>query len=342
MTELAKGRTSLSIAHRLSTIINSDQIVVMKDGKVIENGTYKQLLDADAAFATMWKNQIFTDAERLALAQGSSSTSQAGSDLINLEEDGDDLISLEQTGEAENGLVVGNGKSEEPKKELADEDVAPSASSPQSPSTIKAGPKSPGPDGGGPEGYTTEPTDVEAPSTYADAVKITEPTAPHPPPDDVKEMSAGAADQSGPEITGPSTTDADVPSPRKPAPPLDPQRRVSLPPVSEPMSRSESTASRDSAPLLSRQSTGPLSDDKAQNRKTGEPEAKRKRLSSLKGFVRRISDQGVSRSTSARSVSGSSKGGAMGEVDEEVAAGAPKEETKENRKKQRLSMRREQ
>ncbi len=49
----AKGRSSLSIAHRLSTIINSDQIVVMKDGQVIENGGYKELLDMNGNFATM-------------------------------------------------------------------------------------------------------------------------------------------------------------------------------------------------------------------------------------------------------------------------------------------------
>jgi len=49
----AKGRSSLAIAHRLSTIINSDQIVVMKDGQVIENGAYKELLDLNGTFATM-------------------------------------------------------------------------------------------------------------------------------------------------------------------------------------------------------------------------------------------------------------------------------------------------
>jgi ABC-type proline/glycine betaine transport system ATPase subunit len=49
----AKDRSSLSIAHRLSTIINSDQIVVMKDGQVVEHGAYKELLDMNGAFAAM-------------------------------------------------------------------------------------------------------------------------------------------------------------------------------------------------------------------------------------------------------------------------------------------------
>lgn len=51
--ELALNRSSLSIAHRLSTIINSNVIVVMKDGKVIEQGNYHQLLDLGGQFSTM-------------------------------------------------------------------------------------------------------------------------------------------------------------------------------------------------------------------------------------------------------------------------------------------------
>lgn len=53
LTLQAKGRSSLSIAHRLSTIINSDQIVVMKDGQVIEHGGYKELLEQQGTFASM-------------------------------------------------------------------------------------------------------------------------------------------------------------------------------------------------------------------------------------------------------------------------------------------------
>ncbi|WWD16670.1 hypothetical protein CI109_101100 [Kwoniella shandongensis] len=62
---LAKGRSSLSIAHRLSTIINSDKIMVMKDGEVVECAPYKQLMEEDGAFAKMWKRQIYTEAELL-------------------------------------------------------------------------------------------------------------------------------------------------------------------------------------------------------------------------------------------------------------------------------------
>jgi len=41
---LLKGRTSFVIAHRLSTITNADKIVVIHDGKIIEQGTHTELL----------------------------------------------------------------------------------------------------------------------------------------------------------------------------------------------------------------------------------------------------------------------------------------------------------
>jgi ATP-binding cassette subfamily B (MDR/TAP) protein 6 len=53
LAELAANRSSLSIAHRLSTIINSDQIVVMKNGAVIEHGTYHDLIEMGGQFAAM-------------------------------------------------------------------------------------------------------------------------------------------------------------------------------------------------------------------------------------------------------------------------------------------------
>lgn len=51
---LAKGKTVLMIAHRLSTVQNVDAIIVMKEGKVEEQGTHKELLEKQGVYFKMW------------------------------------------------------------------------------------------------------------------------------------------------------------------------------------------------------------------------------------------------------------------------------------------------
>lgn len=58
MNELLKNRTSLVIAHRLSTIINSDIIVVMKGGKILESGTHKELLEKKGYYYELYSSQF--------------------------------------------------------------------------------------------------------------------------------------------------------------------------------------------------------------------------------------------------------------------------------------------
>lgn len=58
LSNLAKNRTTLVIAHRLSTIIDSDQILVMDNGLIIERGTHTGLLAAQGVYARMWAAQI--------------------------------------------------------------------------------------------------------------------------------------------------------------------------------------------------------------------------------------------------------------------------------------------
>ena len=47
LTHLMKNRTTLVIAHRLSTIENADKIIVLEQGRLIEQGTHQQLLETD-------------------------------------------------------------------------------------------------------------------------------------------------------------------------------------------------------------------------------------------------------------------------------------------------------
>ncbi|MBE6789824.1 MAG: ABC transporter ATP-binding protein [Ruminococcaceae bacterium] len=60
MDELMKGRTSFVIAHRLSTIRNADNILVMKKGAIVEQGTHEELLEADGFYALLYNSQ-YTD-----------------------------------------------------------------------------------------------------------------------------------------------------------------------------------------------------------------------------------------------------------------------------------------
>ena len=56
--ELMRGRTSFIVAHRLSTIKNADQILVMKDGNIIERGTHDELLDRGGFYAKLYESQF--------------------------------------------------------------------------------------------------------------------------------------------------------------------------------------------------------------------------------------------------------------------------------------------
>ncbi|MBQ8396449.1 MAG: ATP-binding cassette domain-containing protein, partial [Oscillospiraceae bacterium] len=58
MAELMKGRTCFIIAHRLSTIQNSDNILVIQDGKISESGTHDELLEKGGFYSTLYNSQF--------------------------------------------------------------------------------------------------------------------------------------------------------------------------------------------------------------------------------------------------------------------------------------------
>lgn len=58
LKEVMKGRTTLVIAHRLSTIENAHQVVVLGDGRVLEQGTHAELLNKGEAYARLYQTQF--------------------------------------------------------------------------------------------------------------------------------------------------------------------------------------------------------------------------------------------------------------------------------------------
>ena len=58
-----KGRTSFVIAHRLSTIKNSDLILVMNGGDIVEQGTHEELLAKGGFYADLYNSQFDEEEE---------------------------------------------------------------------------------------------------------------------------------------------------------------------------------------------------------------------------------------------------------------------------------------
>ena len=59
---MIQGRTSLVIAHRLSTVRNADLILVVKDGKIVEKGTHKELMAAKGPYYRLYTRQYEDEA----------------------------------------------------------------------------------------------------------------------------------------------------------------------------------------------------------------------------------------------------------------------------------------
>lgn len=55
---LLKGRTSLVIAHRLSTIMAADEILVVDQGRIVQRGTHRELVEQDGVYRELYETQF--------------------------------------------------------------------------------------------------------------------------------------------------------------------------------------------------------------------------------------------------------------------------------------------
>lgn len=61
LENLMQGKTSIVVAHRLSTVARLDRIVVLKDGKIIEDGSHEELLSKGGEYAGLWERQTLAE-----------------------------------------------------------------------------------------------------------------------------------------------------------------------------------------------------------------------------------------------------------------------------------------
>ena len=58
LDRVLEGRTALVIAHRLSTILAADRILVLADGRLVESGDHRELMDADGLYSSLYRTQF--------------------------------------------------------------------------------------------------------------------------------------------------------------------------------------------------------------------------------------------------------------------------------------------
>lgn len=61
LTEVVRGRTAIIVSHRISTVRNADQIVVLKDGEIVERGTHHELTELQGVYSELHRKQLLEE-----------------------------------------------------------------------------------------------------------------------------------------------------------------------------------------------------------------------------------------------------------------------------------------
>lgn len=93
LDSVANGITTIIIAHRLSTIINSDNIVVLKEGRIVEAGTHNQLLEKKGYYSLLIQHQMSTQ-ESANTTEGETATKD-----LNQDNTKENILNLKKTTE---------------------------------------------------------------------------------------------------------------------------------------------------------------------------------------------------------------------------------------------------
>jgi len=76
LDRLTEGRTVIVIAHRLSTVAGADQTLVFENGRIVEQGRHRDLIERGGVYSRMW--EAFSEASSIALTGGQAVTAGEG------------------------------------------------------------------------------------------------------------------------------------------------------------------------------------------------------------------------------------------------------------------------